>query len=179
VRQRRYSPAPGATCFDLIWPYLVLVGRGDAAAEGAILVSMPNSAEYLHLRPGSSLPPVTAQPPFRAILVVDAEAAEAWQAELSNWLVRSGCLYMMAWGSNCSSWDDSVDVANIGQFEPADIPEEKFVMTTWHADQPLSDVFWFSRNCASHPVVELERTVVIHIADESREKELLKAYLDA
>lgn len=84
---------------------------------------------------------------------------------------------MMAWGRNCSSWDDSVDIANIEQF--ADISESKFVMTTWHADESLSEAFWFSKNCASHPVIKLERTVVIHIAGEAREKELLTAYRDA
>ncbi|SFU85243.1 hypothetical protein SAMN05216350_106194 [Polaromonas sp. YR568] len=140
---------------------------------------MPNPAEYLHLRPESPLPPVTAQAPYRAVAVIDAEVSWSWQVELSNWLVRSGCLYMMAWGLNCSSWDDSVDVANIEQFEPANIPEDKFVMTTWHADKPLSEAFWFSKNCASHPVVKLDRIVVIHIAAEAREKELLTAYREA
>ncbi len=86
---------------------------------------------------------------------------------------------MMAWGSSCSSWDDSVDMANIEQFEFADIPEDKFVMTTWHADEPLSEAFWFSKNCATHPVIKLERTVVIHIAGEALEKELLTVYRDA
>lgn len=86
---------------------------------------------------------------------------------------------MMAWGSNCSSWDDSVDIANIKQFKSADIPEDKFVMTTWHADEPLSEAFWFCKNCASHPVVKLKRTVVIHVAGEEQEKELLAAYRDA
>ena len=86
---------------------------------------------------------------------------------------------MMAWGCNCSAWDDSVDIANIEQFEPGDIPEDKFVMTTWHADKPVSEVFWFSKNCASHPVVKLKRTVMIHISDREREKELLTAYRNA
>ncbi|WP_431097875.1 DUF7684 family protein [Polaromonas aquatica] len=140
---------------------------------------MRNSAEYLHLKPGSPLPPVTVQPPYRAVVVIDAEVSRFWQTELSNWLVRSGCLYMMAWGSSCSSWDDSVDMANIEQFEFADIPEDKFVMTTWHADEPLSEAFWFSKNCATHPVIKLERTVVIHIAGEALEKELLTVYRDA
>ncbi len=122
---------------------------------------------------------MTAQTPFRAVVVVEAEVSEDWQAGLSNWLVRSGCLYMMAWGSNCSAWDDSVDIANIEQFESTDIPEDKFVMTTWHADEPLSEAFWFSKNCASHPVVRLERTMIVHVAGEAREKELLTAYRDA
>jgi len=86
---------------------------------------------------------------------------------------------MMAWGFNCSSWDDSVDIANIEQFKSADIPEDQFVMTTWHPDKPLSEAFWFCKNCASHPVVQLKRTVVIHVAGEEQEKELLTAYRDA
>jgi hypothetical protein len=117
--------------------------------------------------------------PFRAVVAIDAEVSAHWQTELSNWLVRSGCLYMMAWGSNCSSWDDSVDIANIEQFESGNIPEDKFVMTTWHPDEALFEVFWFSKNCALHPVVELTRTVVIHISGGEQEKEFLTAYRDA
>lgn len=86
---------------------------------------------------------------------------------------------MMAWGSNCSSWDDSVDIANIEQFEFGEIPGDKFVMTTWHADEALSQVFWFSKNCAFHPAVELERTVILHISDRERESEFVASYRDA
>ena len=113
------------------------------------------------------------------VVVVEAEVSPEWQAIVSDWIVRSGCLYMMAWGVGCSSWDDSVDFANLEEFKFGEIPENRFIMTTWHSDEPLADVFWFSKNCASHPTVELERTVLLHISAQNREQELLAAYAEA
>jgi len=135
--------------------------------------------KYLQLEPGASLPDISALKPFRSVVIVDDEPNPEWQAQVSDWLVASGCLYMMAWGKGCSSWDDSVDSANLKEFDWGDIPEEKFVMTTWHEKEPLNDVFWFSKNNAFHPTVELQNTVILHISQNNREQELLAAYASA
>jgi hypothetical protein len=86
---------------------------------------------------------------------------------------------MLAWGPDCSSWDDSVDEANLREFEYGDIPEDRFVMTTWHTNEELREVFWFSKNCASHPSVPLQRTVLFHISAEDRAREFLDLYAEA
>ena len=113
------------------------------------------------------------------IVVVEAEVSPEWRSLVSCWIVRSGCLYMMAWGVECSSWDDSVDRANLEEFRFGDIPEDRFVVTTWHADESLAEVFRFSKNNAFHPTVELQQTVLLHTAAESKEHELLAAYAQA
>lgn len=135
--------------------------------------------EYIRVEPGGSLPAVGTAHPYRSVVIVEASVSPEWQASASDWLVRSGCLYMMAWGENCSSWDDSVDFANIDQFLPAEVPDEKFVMTTWHENEPLEEVFWFAKNSAHHPTVQLDHTVLVHISSKSRQQNLLKAYADA
>ena len=140
---------------------------------------MSEPVAYLHLKPGSDLPERSGFEPVRMLVVVEAQVSPEWQTALSNWIVKSGCLYMMAWGVECGSWDDSVDMANLEEFEFGDIPEDRFVMTTWHADEPLAEVFWFSKNCAFHPTVEVRHTVLLHIAAESKEHELLAAYAEA
>ncbi|MGZ8908251.1 MAG: DUF7684 family protein [Methylobacter sp.] len=117
------------------------------------------STEYIHLVPGAPLPIIGGSVPFRAVVIADEEASPEWQASVSDWLAKSGCLYMMAWGKSCSSWDDSVDFANMEEFAFGEIPEEKSVMTTWHANEPLQEVFWFSKNSAVHPVVGI---VTVH-----------------
>lgn len=86
---------------------------------------------------------------------------------------------MLAWGAGCSQWDDSVDMANLEVFDYGDIPEESDAMTTWHADEPLAECMWFAKNCAMHPLVEIERTIIVHIGTQAREKELLAAYAEA
>jgi hypothetical protein len=112
-------------------------------------------------------------------VVVEESSTRDWQTEVSSWLVKSGCLYMMAWGEDCSSWHDSVDTANISEFHGEEIPEEKFVRTTWHTDEPLSEVFWFAKNCADHPVLEIKNTIILHISRCSREDDLTSKFESA
>ena len=73
--------------------------------------------EYLQLRNNEVLPQIKTPHPFKCVVIIDASVSQEWQTKVSKWLVNSGCLYMMAWGNDCSSWDDSVDYANIEQFE--------------------------------------------------------------
>ena len=134
--------------------------------------------QYLQLQPESTLSDISALSPFRAIVIIEETVTSEWQEQVSDWLVRSGCLFMMAWGEDCSSWDTSVDLANCEEFEYGDIPEEKFVMTTWHENEPLKEVFWFSKNNAFHPTVEINDTLLLHISQENKEKEFLEEWLD-
>lgn len=140
---------------------------------------MINLPTYIHLEPGGAPPELSVLSPFRAVVVIDAEVSTTWQALVSAWLVRSGCLYLMAWGDGCSYWDDSVDMANIEQFDYADIPEASFVMTTWHDNEPLAEALRFCKDHALHSRVELHHTGLLHIATRSAQEEMLRAYADA
>jgi hypothetical protein len=142
------------------------------------MASVPTGPQYLHLTPGS-LPPAIEPLPTRAIVVLDQIVDPAWQDAISQWLIGIGCLYMLAWGPGCSSWDDSVDAANHVPFGDVEIPEAADAMTTWHADEPLSECLWFAKNCATHPLVELERTLIVHVGSAPRRSELLQAFADA
>jgi hypothetical protein len=133
---------------------------------------------YLHVEPGAELPQLAAQP-SRFVIVADVPCDVQWQSRVSEWLIHAGCLYMMAWGANCGSWDTSVDEANLEAFGYGDIPDDRFVMTTWHERESLSDAFWFAKHNAYHPAVALERTVILHIADRENGDELLRAFAEA
>jgi hypothetical protein len=135
--------------------------------------------KYLQLQPGSMLPDISLLNPFRAIVIIEEESSPEWQSQVSNWLVTSGCLYMMAWGKDCNSWDDSMDYANLDQFDYGEIPDEKFVMTTWHKRERLTEVFWYSKNCAIHPTVELSNTLILHLACNSKEQIFLSEHANA
>lgn len=117
---------------------------------------MDGTVEYLWLPPGAT-PPEWACSPYRAIVAVEAAVEADWQARVSDWLVRSGCRYMMAWGIECSGWDDAVDLASL-EGEGAD-----FVMTTWHEHDTLAQVFAFCA-IAQHPTLALPHTLVLHVA---------------
>jgi hypothetical protein len=136
---------------------------------------MEKSLQYLDVAPGTD-PPQLDHKPSRVIVVLDSEQSRDWQSQISRWLISIGCLYMMAWGPGCSSWDDSVDHANAEAFAFGPIPEECDAMTTWHESEPLKEVMWFAKNCAFHPCVELTRTLVLHVGVQAREAELLSSY---
>jgi hypothetical protein len=137
------------------------------------------TVSYVHLSPDSQPPVMSEAGPFRAVLVLEQAVADGWQDLISEWLVRSGCLYMMAWGVDCSSWDDSVDWANRTVTGLDDVPDDQFVMTTWHDDEPLAGTFWYAGFTAHHPTVSLDRVVIIHIGPTNREAEMLEAYATA
>lgn len=140
---------------------------------------MTESLHYLHLPPGSPLPDIAHLSPYRAVVIIEAQVRADWQWKVSDWLVASGCLYMMAWGGDCTTWDDSVDIANLEAFDFEDVPDDRFVYTTWHNDQSLKDVFDFCKRHARHPVVELPRVVLVHIAAQGDEAGMLEVYADA
>lgn len=140
---------------------------------------MSPSLLYLLLPPGKALPDLGRISPFRAVVIIESRVGADWQWMVSQWLVRSGCVYMMAWGIDCSGWDDSVDIANLEGFDYGEIPEERFVFTTWHSDESLAETFDFCKRHALHPAVDAAGTVLLHIAEFGNESEMLQSYAEA
>jgi hypothetical protein len=134
---------------------------------------------YVHLLPGEALPRLVRPGHFKAIVVVEDDVTPEWQAAVSDWLVRSGCRYMMAWGRRCSEWDDSVDHANLNRFGHGEIPDDEFVMTTWHDQDSLEDTFWFAGHAAMHPSLEPDETYILHIAPSAQPQEMLQRFREA
>ena len=137
------------------------------------------SPHYLHLTPGQNPPALDVEGPFKAVVVIETEVTPEWRFGISRWLVASGCLYMMAWGIDCSGWDDSLDEANLEQFGFETIPDDRLVLTTWHENEPLEEVFRYCLQGANHPAVGLGRTCIIHVATEPEEDRLLSAFRSA
>ena len=69
------------------------------------------------------------------------------QYALSLALVRAGCRYAVCIGHNCSTWDDSVDYANI-EVDP-ELSKERFVMTSWHENDTPDQIARFFLNCTT------------------------------
>ena len=131
--------------------------------------------EYVHVPPESTLPSLPKRA-CRIVVVLDQKVSETWQAAVSQWIVDLGCLYMMAWGPSCSSWDDSVDDAVISEFPNTDTPDDRFIMTTWHEEDTLEEVFGFCHFAAFHPTIDLASVVILHIAQEDRRDFMIKSY---
>lgn len=134
-----------------------------------------NTVAYLHLTAEAPLPELSS-PAFKAILVADCPVSEGWRERVAEWLVRGGCLYLVSWGDACEAWHDSVDVANSHDFEWRTIPDDKFVITTWHEGELLEEAMWFAAHAAEHPTVDLVVTLIIHVAAYERRDALLGLY---
>ena len=136
------------------------------------------NVRYLCLQNGDALPALGGLSPYKAVLVIEDVVDSEWKAAVSRWLADSGCLYMMAWGKECKSWHDSVDLAR-DQLTYGELPDDKFIMTTWHDDEPLEEVFGFAKYAAHHPTIELENVLFLHIGAAERKNELEDMYRNA
>lgn len=133
---------------------------------------------YLHLEPNRSPPELPAEP-YRVVIVCEQPVDDAWRQEIAIWIAAIGSLYVVSWGVDCEKWHDAVDWAVLENFNFGDIPDEKFVMTTWHSDEPMSEAFWYAGHCAIHPDVELTQTIILHVSKVARCAELLETFFQS
>ncbi|WP_428671686.1 DUF7684 family protein [Roseibium sp.] len=131
---------------------------------------------YLRLENHANLPGQIPFAPYKALVVVDCDVDDKWQGRVSEWLIDTGCLVMTAWGRDCCSWDDSVDLANLQRHDYREIPDASSIMTTWHEDETLAEVMWFARFAAFHPVADLENLLVLHIGSIDRSDEFTNVF---
>ena len=104
------------------------------------------------------------------VLIVnnDPRISTTDQNAISLALVRFGCRYAVCMGHDCSTWDDSVDFANM-ELDP-ELTPEKFVMTTWHSDDSVDSIANFFLNCTSFNDNTFDNFLVLSIG---RNDELL------
>lgn len=154
---------------------LELSSRGRLEHNGDSGLIVDDKPHYLHLRPDHE-PPEFASCPFRAVIIADETVSETWLNQIAKWIVDKGCLYVVAWGVDCEAWHDSVDWASLEIFDYGEIPSDRFIMTTWHNNEPLSEALWFAGQCAFHPDVDLIETVILHISEEAHATRVLQLY---
>ena len=130
---------------------------------------------YIHLPPSGKPPSLEIQP-YKMIIVADKEVPNEWRKSVAEWIYGIGSRYVIAWGLSCEDWHDSVDLANLEAFNFGEIPQQHDAITTWHANEPLSEVFWFAGFCADHPDVMLGDTVILHIAEQDNCDALLTEF---
>lgn len=76
---------------------------------------------------------------FACLLAWDAVSASQEQVtELAEKLLQAGCFYICCWGPGCERVHDVFDAVTIEQQ-----PDGPVVMSTWHADQLLSEAVRF------------------------------------
>lgn len=112
-------------------------------------------------------------------MIAELATSQGWRNDIASWIVQSGCLYFIAWGVECEAWHDTVDWTVLQRFDFGDIPDDKFVMTTWHDKEPLAEALWFAGHSASHPDIDLQETVILHVAQEEQRAATLRRFDDS
>lgn len=110
------------------------------------------------------------------VIVANQAVDTEWRNGVAAWVAAIGSLYVITWGVDCRDWHDAVDWANLDAFDYGSVPDERHIVTTWHDDEPLSEAFWFAGHCAEHPDVELEATLILHVAQAESGAELLRQF---
>jgi hypothetical protein len=83
---------------------------------------------------------------FALLLVITDPAITNYERDaVSKEVVQQGCRYAVCTGYQCCRWDDSIDFAFLATSPDFSPPDEKFVMTTWHEEEPLEDVAHYIR----------------------------------
>jgi len=111
-----------------------------------------------------------------AILIAEEHVSDDWCNEIANWLIDRGCLYFVAWGQDCERWHDAVDWASLEAHDFGDVPDDRFVMTTWHDKESLSEALWYAGHCSFHPDVELQGALIVHVAKEDGRDRILNTF---
>ncbi|MGC1497549.1 MAG: hypothetical protein WA790_17230 [Sulfitobacter sp.] len=105
---------------------------------------------------------------FKCLILIERDVNDSYRNDVSDTLVKNGCLYMMAWGLDCSLWDDSVDWAFLALYEYGAYPEDQFVMTTWHENDTLQEMLEFAKVCSDHSDVDLQDILVLDFGSHER-----------
>lgn len=102
---------------------------------------------------------------FVVLLYVDEkQITPEEQEKLSDEIVAEGCRYAVCAGHLCSSWDDSIDMADLkrNNFE---INEKTFVMTSWHEEETIEDIVFHFLNVTWFDDFVPENFLVVVVGD--------------
>jgi hypothetical protein len=102
--------------------------------------------KYLQLpRPFRFVSPFEGNEFVALVYVDDKHISPEEQEQLSDQIVTAGCRYAVCAGHLCSSWDNSIDMADLRR-NNMEINEKTFVMTSWHEDEPVEDIVFHFLN---------------------------------
>lgn len=138
---------------------------------------MIDKATYVHLPPDEDCPQPVDSGPIAAVVIIEiSNWSDRWQRHVCKWLLDSHVHYVMIWGNSCADWHDRVDDEFIITHPTDDLSDTELVMTAWHDDETLDEVFWFARNAAHHPEYEFSDLLIVHLSVTRNEPEMLRRF---
>jgi len=131
------------------------------------LASLDDLPEDLHVGGGY----------FLCLLALDARASSDDDLlTLARRILRRGAVFVCTWGPGCERVHDLVDQVDT-ELNP-NSTEDSVVLTTCHADEPLSETLWFLLNAASPAedyVADCRAALVITMGSSSWSSEVRMA----
>ena len=101
---------------------------------------------------------------YALLLVITSPSISVGQRDrITSDIVNSRCQYALTFGHDCEVWHDAIDWTCVGDGSVG----ERFLMTTWHEDEPIEDVVDFLWWNTSYEEFESERLAVVIIGDDS------------
>lgn len=97
--------------------------------------------------------------------IADGAVTAEEQSMLSAAIVRQGCRYAVCAGCKCSSWDDSIDMADLER-NNWEINDATFVMTSWHEKESTEDIVCFFLNDTSFDDWTADNLLVAVVGDD-------------
>ena len=108
---------------------ILRAGHSEVCNQGLFSLALPDF---------QSLPDSISLPSRHLIAFLAANSAgvdSKTLTEFSRQLLRAGCVYFCAWGTDCERAHDI--------FDGECLTIEPVIMTTWHADESLDEALWF------------------------------------
>ncbi len=89
-------------------------------------------------------------------------------------LLKANCKYIVVGGKNCEKWHDYADEIHISLYSDFQVPDSEHVMTTWHDNEPLEEVIWFTLNNTNFDSYEFNKFLFIQIDTKFSQDEIQK-----
>ena len=140
---------------------------------------MSDMFKYLFLPTDESVIIPADMGQFKCLILIERQVEDSYRTDVSHLLVKNGCLYTMAWGIDCSLWDDSVDWAFLALYEYGDYPEDQFVMTSWYEGETLQETLAFAKSCTNYSNVDLQDILVLDFSKQERGAFIEESYRKA
>lgn len=96
-------------------------------------------------RPFEFFSPFPDQEYALLLISVATDTTHTEKDNLTRKIVETRCRYAVCTGHACELWHDYIDEAFVDSAPNFDPPNSRFVMTTWHEDEPVEDVVEFFR----------------------------------
>jgi hypothetical protein len=100
---------------------------------------------------------------YAFLLVVASDSVSDDQRDqIASDVVRSSCQYALTFGPQCEAWHDAIDSACFHD----GVTKDRFLMTTWHSEEPIEDVVDFLWWNTFYEDFEAEHLAVVLIGSD-------------